>query len=397
MSILKQKKPNHRYEADIMRGIIVLSVVAMHTVGTITYVDTTEFYSIIQYGVLILLRYNRQAFIFITAFVLVYVYNKPNLNWVEFWRKRGIGIIIPYIIWSIIYVSINVKNPSLYNYVYDTVLGSSSYQMYYILLAIQLYLLLPFFIKLLNKIKEKVVVTLVSLSIFQVLLMIYTYYFLRMNNNNYKFTQRLVHIQYRFILFYLVYIFLGGFFALYYKDIEKIIKKNYIKSVIFFILSTLALLASYILEVSVFHLPIDFASAFDQPLIITYSLALIIVIFKFSLDISNNKIHILKNVNKKIVNFFFIVSEAAFGIYLMHPIILNIVSNNIIYPLYKYNSNIPLIGFFSVFVGWVLTVLIVLGIVLIIMQIPYLNILVGKYSKYERKQNKKTPMLDTQI
>ncbi len=397
MVILKKKKPNHRYEADIMRGIIVLSVVAMHTVGTITYVDTTEFYSIFQYGILILLRYNRQAFIFITAFVLVYVYNKPDLNWVEFWKKRTIGIIIPYVIWSIVYVAINVKNPSLYNYVYDTLLGSSSYQMYYILLAIQLYLLLPFFIKILNRIREKAIITLVSLSIFQILLMSYTYYVLRLNNTNYKFTQRLVHIQYRFILFYLIYIFLGGFFALYYKDIERIIKKNYKKAITFFILSTLALLASYVLEVYTFHLPIDFASAFDQPLIITYSLALIIVIFKLSIDLSKNKIKLVKKINKQIVKFFFIVSEAAFGIYLMHPIILNFVSSNIIYPIYRYNINTPLIGFFSVFIGWILTVLIVLAIVLIIIQIPYLNILVGKYSKYERKQNKKTPMLDTQL
>jgi surface polysaccharide O-acyltransferase-like enzyme len=397
MVILKKKKPNHRYEADIMRGIIVLSVVAMHTVGTITYIDTTEFYSVFQYAILILLRYNRQAFIFITAFVLVYVYNRPDLNWVEFWKKRTIGIIIPYVIWSIIYVAINVKNPSLYNYVYDTLLGSSSYQMYYILLAIQLYLLLPFFIKILNRIREKAIVTLVSLSIFQILLMSYTYYVLRLNNTNYKFTQRLVHIQYRFILFYLIYIFLGGFFALYYKDIEKIIKKNYKKAITFLILSILALLTSYVLEIYTFHLPIDFASAFDQPLVITYSLALIIIIFKLSIDISKNKIKLIKKFNKQIVKFFFLVSEAAFGIYLIHPIILNFVSSNIIYPIYKYNINTPLIGFFSVFIGWILTVLIVLTIVLIIMQIPYLNILVGKYSKYERKQNKKTPMLDTQI
>ena len=216
-------------------------------------------------------------------------------------------------------------------------------------------------------------------------------------NTNYKFTQRLVHIQYRFILFYLIYIFLGGFFALYYKDIERIIKKNYKKAITFFILSTLALLASYVLEVYTFHLPIDFASAFDQPLIITYSLALIIVIFKLSIDLSKNKIKLVKKINKQIVKFFFIVSEAAFGIYLMHPIILNFVSSNIIYPIYRYNINTPLIGFFSVFIGWILTVLIVLAIVLIIIQIPYLNILVGKYSKYERKQNKKTPMLDTQL
>ncbi len=397
MVILKKKKPNHRYEADIMRGIIVLSVVAMHTVGTITYIDTTEFYSVFQYAILILLRYNRQAFIFITAFVLVYVYNRPDLNWVEFWKKRTIGIIIPYVIWSIIYVAINVKNPSLYNYVYDTLLGSSSYQMYYILLAIQLYLLLPFFIKILNRIREKAIVTLVSLSIFQILLMSYTYYVLRLNNTNYKFTQRLVHIQYRFILFYLIYIFLGGFFALYYKDIEKIVKKNYKKAITFLILSILALLTSYVLEIYTFHLPIDFASAFDQPLVITYSLALIIIIFKLSIDISKNKIKLIKKFNKQIVKFFFLVSEAAFGIYLIHPIILNFVSSNIIYPIYKYNINTPLIGFFSVFIGWILTVLIVLTIVLIIMQIPYLNILVGKYSKYERKQNKKTPMLDTQI
>ncbi len=396
MSIIKKRNVNHRYEADIIRGITVISVVAMHTVGTITFVDTNNFWSIIQFMILLLLRYNRQTFIFITAFVLVYVYNKPNLNLINFWKKRTLGIIIPYIIWSIIYVALYVKNPSLYNYVYDIITGSAEYQLYYILLAIQLYILLPFFIKILNKLKDKVFITLLSLGIFQFLLMSYTYFFLKINNTNYKFVLRLTHIQYRFILFYLVYIFLGGFFALYVNDIEKEFKKNYFKFILFFILSTLVLLLSYYIEILVFHLPIAIASSFDQPLVISYSLSLIFILYKISLSISKNKIHLLKKINKSLVKFFLIVSEAAFGIYLIHPIILNIVSSNIMFPIYKYN-NIPYIGGVIIILGWMLTVLISLSIVLLIMQIPYLNILVGKYSKYDKRERRKNEILDTQI
>ena len=40
MKIIEDKAVNHRYEVDIIRGFTIASVIGMHTVATITYVDT---------------------------------------------------------------------------------------------------------------------------------------------------------------------------------------------------------------------------------------------------------------------------------------------------------------------------------------------------------------------
>ncbi len=370
--IKKQSKKLRRYEADILRGVTIFSVMGMHTVATITYIDTNNTYLYIQYLIILLFRYNRQVFIFITAFILVYIYNKPDFNVREFFKKRIFSIIIPYIIWSIIYVFIFNRHATLWKYIYDILTGSAYYQLYYILLAIQLYLLLPFFIKILNKLKDKTVITLTIVSIIQVLIISYTYFYLKNIPDKSTLDNIILAIQDKFILFYIGYIFIGGFIALHINKFEREVKK-YIKQIyIFFALSFIATILSYIIETKIFNQSIYYASSFMQPMIIIYSISIILLFFSITLNFINKTKDINNN---KIIKFIFLVSESSFGLYLIHPIILDIIS----YLLYFLRFYIP--GAILVILGWFITFLISLLIVVIALNIPYINFLVGKFKR----------------
>jgi membrane-bound acyltransferase YfiQ involved in biofilm formation len=381
MKIIEDKAVNHRYEVDIIRGFTIASVIGMHTVATITYVDTNAYGSFIQYLIVLLLRYNRQTFIFITAFVLVYVYNKPGLKFLNFLRKRALTIIIPYILWSILYVFLYTPNATIGTYLFDIFTGSAYYQLYYIMLAIQLYLILPYFIKILNKLKDKTLISMIIIFILQFVVMFYDYYIMNLSNLTKQNTivNTILTYQDRFIFMYFAYIFLGGFAAIHINTFEKKINEKKLGVILFFILSLISLIISYIIEVKVFNLSIFYASAFMQPLVITYSISIILMLFYLSINfIKKTK----KKHEIKILNFILILSEASFGLYLIHPIILNIV--NYILSTYLILPN----TFLPVLIGWIATLGISLGIVVLFLKTPYLRVLIGKY-------NKKTKLLNT--
>ncbi len=381
MSIVENKGANHRYEVDIIRGFTIASVVGMHTVATITYVDTNAYGSFIQYLVLLILRYNRQTFIFITAFVLVYVYNKPGLKFLTFLRKRALTIIIPYVLWSILYVFLYTPNATVGTYLFDIFTGSAYYQLYYIILAIQLYLILPYFIKILNKLKDKTVISMIIIFILQFLVMFYDYYIMNLQNltKSNSIINTILTYQDRFIFMYFAYIFLGGFAAIHIHTFEKKIKENKLSVFLFFAFSLIALIVSYIIEVKIFNLSVYFSSAFMQPLVITYSLSVILLLFYISMNFIKKA---KKKHEIKILNFILILSEASFGLYLIHPIILNIV--NYILSTYSVFPN----TFLPVLIGWIATLGISLSIVILFLKTPYLRVLIGKYDK-------KTKLLNT--
>ncbi len=49
------------------------------------------------------LHFTREIFIAITAFVMVYGYVNRPFRAKAFWRKRGLGVLLPYVLWSLFY------------------------------------------------------------------------------------------------------------------------------------------------------------------------------------------------------------------------------------------------------------------------------------------------------
>jgi len=153
----EQTRP-YIYELDLMRPVTAVTVVAVHVLSGTTMLNHTQAGLQVQNGIFTSVSVTRDVFMFITALALAYVYFGRPFSGKRFWAKRSIGILVPYCIWSIAYTWVNTSqhSPAAFTKLalFNILTGNASYQLYYILLTLQLYLVLPLFLLFLKHIKH---------------------------------------------------------------------------------------------------------------------------------------------------------------------------------------------------------------------------------------------------
>src|ERR1700694_1571932 len=153
----EQTRP-YIYELDLMRPVTAVTVVAVHVLSGTTMLNHTQAGMQVQNGIFLSVHMTREVFMFITALALTYVYFGSPFSGKRFWAKRSIGVLLPYGIWSIAYTWVNTSqhSPGAFTklVVFNILTGNASYQLYYILLAIQFYLVLPLFLLILKHIQK---------------------------------------------------------------------------------------------------------------------------------------------------------------------------------------------------------------------------------------------------
>lgn len=143
----------HLYEVDILRILTFVCVIAVHVVSHVASATDVG-----QNGFLILVHFTREVFFALTAFVLVYSFLGRPRPLREFWPKRFLLVALPYVTWSAVYVlSAWIQNPSgtllglLPTFWKDLYTGSAWYHLYFLLVTMQVYLLLPVLVWLVRK------------------------------------------------------------------------------------------------------------------------------------------------------------------------------------------------------------------------------------------------------
>src|SRR5437868_3553158 len=151
----QQARP-YIYELDPLRAVTALTVIAVHVLAFTLFLNHTATGVQVQNGIITSVHFTREAFMFITALALTYVYFGRPFSGKRFWAKRSIGVLVPYCIWSIAYTWVNRSQHSPAAFaklvVLNILTGDASYQLYYILLSIQFYLVLPLFLLFLKHI-----------------------------------------------------------------------------------------------------------------------------------------------------------------------------------------------------------------------------------------------------
>lgn len=133
-----------------MRVVLFSCVVMVHTVGTINGgADVDREMS----GLSMLMHYTRYGFVLVTVFVLFLGYYHKDTRARTFWRKRFGLVVLPYLVWSLIYVAWNTFEINggpwpgfgefASSFARSLVLGDAKYQMYFLLVSMQIYFLFP--------------------------------------------------------------------------------------------------------------------------------------------------------------------------------------------------------------------------------------------------------------
>ena len=88
---------------------------------------------------------SRELFFLLTAFVLTYNYGRrPRIKWLAFWRRRYRLVIPAYVAWTLIYFLADGNQWDAVGVLWRDLLGGSArYQLYFLLVTMQVYALFP--------------------------------------------------------------------------------------------------------------------------------------------------------------------------------------------------------------------------------------------------------------
>lgn len=139
-------------ELDVLRALAALGVIVIHVTASALAAGPEAGRSFwLLAGLNEGARFSIPAFVFISGVALFYSYADRPVRAGSFWRKRLGAVALPYLVWSLFYVLFTAwlghvpmsKLPRLAGLA--ILQGSAMYQLYFVVLILQFYLLFPFF------------------------------------------------------------------------------------------------------------------------------------------------------------------------------------------------------------------------------------------------------------
>ena len=167
--VARKKKPRLDH-VDAMRPVKQAGVVSTHSL--LWFAPGA---AIAVGGSLMLLHVTREAFLFISACMLTYGYQDlSRIGYGYFYRRRAVSVALPYVCWTFIYFWVTLPGQHLSPWGgalhFAFLLGSGYYQLYYLVVIMQFYLLFPALFWLVRKTRGHHVALLVASLLLQVLM-----------------------------------------------------------------------------------------------------------------------------------------------------------------------------------------------------------------------------------
>ncbi|MEE3851420.1 acyltransferase [Gordonia sp. LSe1-13] len=157
-TIRRVGKRAYLHHLDLIRATTFSLVIFVHCLTQ----TTDEFNNLGVNTASLLLHFTRNTFFALTGFVLMYQnYDKADFSTTGFWRRRIKLVIFPYLIWSAIYWLVQqvwardrigdlLSDPigGLTEFAHLIAWGLSGFQMYFLFVMLQVYLLFPLILRL---------------------------------------------------------------------------------------------------------------------------------------------------------------------------------------------------------------------------------------------------------
>ncbi|MYV05609.1 acyltransferase family protein [Furfurilactobacillus milii] len=316
------KQPRvYLHEVDFMRVFFIFGVVLVHTISQ--YDDQFQGRSGLFlneiYGSL---HFTRLGFMFMTGMVLfLNYYHRPIRLW-SFWRKRYVGVGIPYIFWITVYLLItlfqgNLSAASFGPTWLTTVIHGSDFFMYYVLVTFQLYLVFPVIVWLLKRTeKHHGLVLTVSFLVQLAVAFSIKYWLPHVDTSHWPF---LLRSYGSFLGTYQFYFLAGGLLSIHYKSVIAFVKQHERPILISTVVFIPIIWLYYYLDYNVFRLNISASSFMHQPLMVVYSSLIILSVLLLGLHYANYQ-H--RHPHSLPARFVALGAKLSFGIYLTQTLAL---------------------------------------------------------------------------
>lgn len=248
---VKKRKP--RLAAiEYIRGISMMGVIAIH-VGS-QYIGNPAANINLIALLEIVSRFSVPIFFFISAFGLFYNLDiHAPFDPKYFYTRRAKTVLIPYLVWSLFYlihdgILYGVGFPDPLHLLSTLFFGTAKYQLYFLVIMLWFYLLMPLWIWVVRRIGLKGLFTLLLLQIafdywssFSVSLNTFTY---GLPDGSALKPFLMYRLNY-WVLHYVFIFVLGGWLAVHIDAFHKFMQKRRLGITVFFWATMLALLAFY--------------------------------------------------------------------------------------------------------------------------------------------------------
>lgn len=165
-------------ELDFFRTVAFLAVALQHVLGAYQRTDISGWESAGISVLFLLTKFAVPAFVFASGLVLFYNYYE-NLHYGKFLVKRVKEILIPYILWTVLYYLYYTPHDQrgFAGYLKALLLGEGGYHLWYIVMIFQFYVFLPVYIAIFKGI-TKLFTTKGRIVVFGVFTVLYSLYIL---------------------------------------------------------------------------------------------------------------------------------------------------------------------------------------------------------------------------
>ena len=327
----------HLYEIDLMRAFIMFCVLSVHTTSFFNGMNKDMSLSFLTLGALITsLHYTREAFMLITGLVLFVTYYHKDFHAVTFWKKRFLLIVIPYIVFNMLYLLFEGTYQTNFHWNIgwllsqfgQSLLTGDQFFVYYILVSMQLYIVFPLLLHGLRKFERWHTQIFIGSFIFQIALMAFNKFVL-MHVNPWHLPPVISTLdEYRdsFILTYQFWFIAGGIMACHYDKILGFADKHVRSLRLALVIALLVLWGHYFLDRLVLHESENLSELVLQPIMIPYA-------FIAAANMWYAGVQWARRREQKgwvpFSRFVKIAAGASFGIFLIQPFPLGVVEDTI--------------------------------------------------------------------
>lgn len=301
-------------EIPYIRAIACMMVVLVHVSGNSYegpyFADNWSLY-INQFC-----RLGTPVFAVVSGFLLFHSVNGKTFQFSRFLRSRTTKIVIPFVIWSFVYLGVRAYFgedvfPNVRQLLKYFLLGTAQYHLYFIVTVIQFYLLFP----LLQLIKNRRIM----LGVLIVSLLINYWWFQKGDISVFSDPVNTILNHPSFIFYWIAYFMMGAVLQLYYSEIKVVCSKyKYWIAIAFIGMITLAFF-----EIEQGKL---FASSrVENLLYIPIWLLFLLMVFPFV------------NKNIMVTTILRVIGNYSMGIYLVHPLVITMIDQwHTLRPLVSY-------------------------------------------------------------
>ena len=358
----------------MIRSVTAIGVVGVHAVAFTVILTHTEAGLLAQNAVVSALHFTREIFLAITAFVLVYGYANRPFSTRVFWRKRGLGVVLPYVVWSVFY-ELATKPPLppgqwLLRMAGDLLTGSASFQLYYILLTLEFYLVLPWFLWLIVHAGRRPWLLLGVSGALQVALLTLDYRYVETGPFSTTALGAYINLnQARFLPMYQFYAVLGGVAALYLPQVRAFVLRHGRWTIAVLALGLAMLWGDLLYQVEVSHMSIGYGITVFQPAMVVYAIGIATFFYWIAWRWAISR----APQAPRGARFWGLLSDTSFGIYLVQAIVLDQVIAHVVPVLPTWTPEPLRVGLI-----WALVASVTVGICVVFLYTPVLSRLIGR-------------------